>query len=279
MIATSTWLAPAKLNLMLRIVGRRPDGYHLLQTVFQFIDLFDELQFVLRDDAAVVRSSETRGVKAGDDLSVRAAVALQQATGVARGVDIRIEKRIPMGAGLGGGSSDAATTLVALNQLWGCGLRTATLMEIGASLGADVPVFIHGQSAWAEGIGEQLSPIDLPELYYALFVPPVHVVTGKVFQDPELTRNSRRITIRDFLAGDARNDCLNVVRARYPDVAQVFDWLDGFSTPRLTGTGCCIFVACADRAQAEAIVRQTPAGVPAFVVRGMNRSTLLDGAR
>lgn len=278
MTGASLWPAPAKLNLMLRIVGRRPDGYHLLQTVFQFVDLQDELGFAVRDGVTVRRLNETRGVEEDADLSVRAARALQKATGVEKGVDIRIRKRIPMGAGLGGGSSDAATTLVALNQLWACGLGVSALMEIGATLGADVPVFVHGQSAWAEGIGDRLSAIDLPEPHYALFVPPVHVDTGTVFQDAELTRNSHRITIRDFLAGDTANDCLGVVRKRYPGVAQVIDWLGEFSTPRLTGTGGCVFAACAGREQAEALVRRKPPGVDGFVVRGMNRSALLDGS-
>lgn len=278
MSGTRGWPAPAKLNLMLRVVGRRADGYHLLQTVFQFIDLCDELRFRLRSDGIVRRVNAVPGVAEQADLVVRAAHLLRQVTGCADGVDIVLDKRIPMGAGLGGGSSDAATTLVALNQLWGCGLDRARLMQLGRQLGADVPVFIHGHAAWAEGVGDELSDIDPPTPFYLLLAPQVHVDTGEVFQDPELTRNSSRITIRDFVAGRHRNDCLAVVRRRYPKVGQVFDWLDHRAEARLTGTGACVFAACASHAQAEALRRETPPGVTGFVVRGMNRSPLIDRA-
>ena len=270
------WPAPAKLNLMLRIVGRRDDGYHLLQTVFQFIDLSDELSFSLRDDGDIRRVDGPSAVPADADLTVRAARALKAATGSDGGVDIAIRKRIPMGGGLGGGSSDAATTLVALNRLWGCGLGNGQLQDIGVGLGADVPIFIYGQAAWAEGVGEEFVAIEPAESWYALFVPPVHVDTGKVFQDPDLTRNSDRITIRDFLAGDAANDCLAIVRKRYPEVAHVFDWLDERAEARMTGTGACLFAACRDRGHAEELVAASPAGVSARAVRGCNRSALLE---
>jgi len=197
------WPAPAKLNLMLRIIGRRADGYHLLQSVFQFIDLADELAFRVRDDGVIRRLNDLDGVAPDDDLVVRAARLLQAACDDNPGADITLKKRIPMGAGLGGGSSDAATTLLVLNRLWGCKLDEATLLRLGLRLGADVPVFIHGRAAWAEGVGERLTDLDLPEPAYLLVVPRCHVDTGKVFQDPELTRNSDRITIRDFLAGNA----------------------------------------------------------------------------
>jgi 4-diphosphocytidyl-2-C-methyl-D-erythritol kinase len=270
------WPAPAKLNLMLRVVGRRGDGYHQLQTVFQFIDLQDRLGFAVRGDGEIRRIDGPAGVAVEDDLAVRAARALKAACGSRRGVDIAVDKRIPMGGGLGGGSSDAATTLVALNRLWECGLSDRRLQEIGLGLGADVPIFIHGRAAWAEGVGEEFVAIEPDEPWYALFVPPVHVDTGKVFQDPDLTRNSDRITIRDFLAGDAVNDCLAVVRKRYPEVAQVFDWLSERAEARLTGTGACLFAACRDREQAEELVSASPAGVSACVVRGSNRSALLE---
>ncbi|MCB1775129.1 MAG: 4-(cytidine 5'-diphospho)-2-C-methyl-D-erythritol kinase [Gammaproteobacteria bacterium] len=270
------WPAPAKLNLMLRVVGRRDDGYHLLQTVFQFIDLQDELAFSLRDDGRIRRIDGPADVPADADLAVRAAHALKAATGSGAGVDIAIAKRIPMGGGLGGGSSDAATTLVALNRLWQCGLDTRQLQQIGVGLGADVPIFVHGQAAWAEGVGEEFVAIEPAEPWYALFVPPVHVNTGKVFQDPDLTRNSDRITIRDFLAGDTVNDCLAIVRRRYPEVAQVFDWLNERAEARMTGTGACLFAACRDRAHADELVAASPAGVSAHAVRGCNRSALLD---
>jgi len=278
MTSANAWPAPAKLNLMLRVVGRRPDGYHLLQTVFQFIDLCDELVFAVREDGAIRRVNDIPGVAAEDDLVVRAARLLQRATDCRLGADIRVDKRIPMGGGLGGGSSDAATTLVALNRLWGCGADRDTLMGLGLQLGADVPIFVHGRAAWAEGVGEQLNDIDPPEPVYLLLAPALQVDTGKVFQDPGLTRNSDRITIRDFLAGQHGNDCLAVVRNRYPDVAQVFDWLDKKASARMTGTGACLFAACASRAEAEALLHARPAGVAGFVVQGMNRSPLMDMA-
>ena len=247
MTDTRAWPAPAKLNLMLRVVGRRPDGYHLLQTVFQFIDLCDELHFEMRGDGIVRRVEGLPGIAEDDDLVVRAARLLKRTSGSPLGVDIRLTKRIPVGGGLGGGSSDAATTLVALNRLWGCGLDAPRLMRLGVRLGADVPVFIHGHAAWAEGIGERLTDVEPDTPVYLLLAPQVHVDTGKVFQDPELTRNSPRTTIRDFLAGEHGNDCLAVVRKRYPPVAQAFDWLDERAEARLTGTGSCVFASCAGR--------------------------------
>ena len=276
MIGVAAWPAPAKINLMLRIVGRRSDGYHLLQTVFQFVDLVDWLSFQVRSDGGIRRRSALAGVAEEADLVVRAARLLQRATGVRRGADIHVDKRIPMGAGLGGGSSDAATTLVVLNRLWDCGLSPSELAQLGLKLGADVPIFVHGRAAWAEGVGEQLTEIDLPEPCYLLLVPSISVDTGKIFQDPELTRNSRRITIRDFVAGEATNDCLAVVRKRYPEVAQAFDWLDDTLDARLTGTGACVFAACADRAQAEALLHRKPDGTTGFVVQASNHSALLE---
>jgi 4-diphosphocytidyl-2-C-methyl-D-erythritol kinase len=275
-IAGRAWPAPAKLNLLLRVVGRRADGYHLLQTLFQFVDLADELFFDVRADGAVRRVNEVSGVAADQDLVVRAARLLQRESGCAQGVDIRVVKRIPLGGGLGGGSSDAATTLVALNRLWGCGLGQDRLRQLGLRLGADVPVFIHGRAAWAEGVGEELSDAEPATPLYVLLAPAVRVDTGKVFQDPELTRNSTRITIRDFVAGEHANDCLPVVRKRYPQIAQVFDWLADRAEARLTGTGACVFAACTSRAAAERLLRDRPAGVAGFLVQGMNRSPLLD---
>ena len=275
MTAGAAWPAPAKLNLMLRIVGRRPDGYHLLQTVFQFTDLCDELHFSVRGDGAVVRSNDVPGVAPDEDLVVRAARLLQREAGCSQGVDIRVEKHIPLGGGLGGGSSDAATTLVALNRLWGCGLNEVQLQKLGLRLGADVPIFIHGHAAWAEGVGDEFHEIEPGAPIYLLLSPPAHVDTGRVFRDPELTRNSHRITIRDFLAGEQGNDCLAVVRKRYPAVRQAFDWLDKNADARLTGTGACVFAPCATRRQAEALLADRPEGVAGFVVRGLNRSPLL----
>mgnify|MGYP001818890784 FL=1 len=276
MTRSGTWPAPAKLNLMLRVVGQRPDGYHLLQSVFQFIDLCDELTFDIRADGLVRRIGPVPGVDQDDDLVVRAGRLLQRATGTPLGADIRLEKQIPIGGGLGGGSSDAATTLLALNRLWNCGLDRAELIRLGLQLGADVPIFIHGRAAWAEGIGEQLHDIAPPTPIYLVLAPAVHVDTGLVFQDPELTRNSPRITIRDFLAGEQGNDCLAVVRRQYPSVAQVFDWLDERADARLAGTGACLFAACADRAEASALFSQRPPGVNGFLTQGMNRSPLFE---
>ncbi|MEZ5588622.1 MAG: 4-(cytidine 5'-diphospho)-2-C-methyl-D-erythritol kinase [Sedimenticolaceae bacterium] len=275
-MTTAAWPAPAKLNLMLRVVGRRPDGYHLLQTVFQFIDLCDELSFRVRADGEVQRINEVPGVPAHDDLTLRAANLLRNEAGCKFGADIRVEKRIPLGGGLGGGSSDAATVLVALNHLWGCGLERSQLMHLGLKLGADVPIFIHGHAAWAEGVGEQFTDIEPATPYYLLLAPATRVDTGKIFQDPELTRNSSRITIRDFLAGAHGNDCLAVVKRRYPEVAAAYDWLADRAEARLTGTGACLFAACESQVAADELRRQRPAGVDGFVVRGVNRSPLLD---
>lgn len=278
MTQAPAWPAPAKLNLLLRVIGRRADGYHLLQTVFQFIDLADTLTFGIRRDGIVRRINQLPGVPAETDLAVRAARLLQRACGCPLGVDIRIEKHIPMGGGLGGGSSDAATTLVALNRLWGCGLQQQRLMQLGLRLGADVPIFVHGRAAWAEGVGEEFTDIEPAAPVYLVLVPALRVDTGEVFQDPELTRNSPPTTIRDFLAGEHGNDCLAVVRKRYPQIGQVFDWLNEKADARLTGTGACLFAACASRAEAEGLMRERPAGVAGFVVQGMNRSPLLDAA-
>jgi len=271
------WLAPAKLNLMLRVVGRRDDGYHRLQTVFQFLDCSDRLFFDVRDDGIIRRAEGVSDIPPEQDLILRAARALQAHSGSGLGVNVHYEKRLPMGGGLGGGSSDAATTLHALNRLWELGLDTATLAEIGLRLGADVPVFVHGRAAWGEGVGEELEPVTLPEPWYLVLVPPCHVSTAAVFNDPELTRDSAPITIRDFVAGDAVNDCLPVVRKRYPVVREAFDWLDARARARLTGTGACIFAPCATRAEAEQLLGRVPAAYAPFVARGCNRSPLLAG--
>ncbi len=270
----AAWPAPAKLNLMLRIVGRRPDGYHLLQTVFQFLDRGDWLWFDLRDDGLIERASEVPGVPAAADLTVRAARLLQQTTGVRRGATIRIAKRLPLGGGLGGGSSDAATTLVALNHLWRTGLTLAELAELGLTLGADVPVFVHGQAAWAEGVGERLTPVDLAEPWFVVLVPACQVATGAVFNDPDLTRNSPPITITDFAAGPGGNDCEAVVYRRYPEVAAAARWLKQYGQARLTGTGACVFAAFPDGPSAERVLARLPAGWTGFMARGCNRSPL-----
>jgi 4-diphosphocytidyl-2-C-methyl-D-erythritol kinase len=270
------WPAPAKLNLMLRVVGRRPDGYHELQTVFQFIERGDWLWFAVREDGAVHRLDALAGVAEDEDLTVRAARALQRATGCQLGVDIRCEKHLPMGGGLGGGSSDAATTLVALNRLWGTGLDEEALSAIALPLGADVPVFVRGRAAWGEGVGERLEPVELPEPWYLVLIPPCSVATRDVFCHPELTRNSRRITLADFLSGDVTNDCLPVVRRDYPEVESALDWLSAWGGGRLTGTGACVFAVFDDEARALDALHRSPARMRGFVARGLNRSPLRD---
>jgi len=274
-----SWPAPAKLNLMLRILGRCPDGYHRLQTVFQFIDRQDRLFFEPRDDGRIRRTSNLAGIPEESDLVVRAACLLRDQAGSGFGVDIRVEKCLPMGGGLGGGSSDAATTLVALNRIWDLGLSESELIELGLTLGADVPVFVYGHAAWGEGIGEVLTPIDLPEPWYLVLVPRCEVTTAVVFSDAELTRNSAPITIKSFIAGDDRNDCLAVVRRRYPEVSAALDWLTGVGRPRLTGTGACVFCSFATAAQAHVACSMVPPRFSAFVARGMNRSPLSETVR
>jgi 4-diphosphocytidyl-2-C-methyl-D-erythritol kinase len=274
--ARGPWPAPAKINLFLHITGRRDDGYHTLQTVFQFLDHADRLYFAPRPAAEIRRFGGPPGVPAEADLCVRAARLLQETAGVREGVDIFNEKRVPVGGGLGGGSSDAATTLLALNRLWGTGLEGAGLAELGLCLGADVPVFLFGRAAWAEGVGEILTPIDPPQPWYLVVNPGVSVSTAAIFSDPELTRNSPRMTIPDFLAGGGRNDCEAVVRRRHPEVAAALDWLNRFAPARLSGTGSCVFAAFASEAQAQAVRRQLAAGWTGFVAHGLNRSPLYE---
>lgn len=276
MTELENWPAPAKLNLMLRIVGRRPDGYHLLQTVFQFVDWADSLHFRWRDDDQVVLATPLPGVPPDRDLTVRAARALQRLTGVRRGVEIRLDKRLPMGGGLGGGSSDAATVLVALNALWGLGLSETALLEVGVGLGADVPVFIKGVAAWAEGVGERLTPVEPPQPWYVILVPPCEVATAAVFGAEDLTRNSPPATIPDFLAGLCGNDCLPVVRRLYPQVDAALADLARHGQPRLTGTGACVYAAFPDRDRAEAAAAALARRWRVQVARGLNRSPLLD---
>lgn len=276
----STWPAPAKLNLFLHVVGRRADGYHELQTVFQILDRGDEIALRVRRDGAIVRSAGGAGIAAEDDLAVRAARALQAVTGCALGVDIEVHKSIPVGGGLGGGSSDAATVLVALDRLWQADLGEERLAELALALGADVPLFVRGRSAWAEGVGERLHPLALPQRWFAIVDPGAAVSTAAVFQAPELTRNSAPTTIPRFLAGEAtRNELEPVVRARYPRVAAALDWLAALAPARMTGSGGCVFAACTDRIAAERIALACPAEWSAFVARGVDESPLLGASR
>ncbi|MGB5305383.1 MAG: 4-(cytidine 5'-diphospho)-2-C-methyl-D-erythritol kinase [Gammaproteobacteria bacterium] len=272
--ASGPWPAPAKLNLLLHITGQRADGYHDLQTVFQFLTRGDWLYFDVQPEGDVQRPMGPPGVPAAADLSVRAAQLLRAAAGSAAGVTLYLDKRLPLGGGLGGGSSNAATTLVVLNRLWGLGLDIDALATLGLRLGADVPVFIHGQAAWAEGIGECLTPVTPPEMWYLVLVPPVSISTADIFSAAELTRDTPRTKIPDLLAGTGHNDCEAVVRRRYPEVAAALDWLNTFSPARMTGTGACVFAAFESEADAQRVAGQVPASWQSFVARGVNRSPL-----
>jgi len=276
--AWTQWPAPAKLNLFLHIVGRRGDGYHLLQTVFQLLDWGDEVRLRIRRDGQVLRSGAGFQVPVEQDLCLHAAHALKQRIGSPLGADIGLVKRIPVGGGLGGGSSDAATVLVALNELWGAGLGVDELAAIGATLGADVPVFVRGQSAWAEGIGDLLTPITTPDHDYVIVDPCVHVATVELFQAPDLTRNSPPTTISGYLSSgvEATNAFEPVARARYPQVEAAFDWLGQFGRVRLTGSGGCVFVEVGSTQLAEEIVRRCPAAFTAHRAQGVTKSPLLD---
>ncbi|WP_420853044.1 4-(cytidine 5'-diphospho)-2-C-methyl-D-erythritol kinase [Spiribacter vilamensis] len=268
------WPAPAKINRFLHITGRRADGYHTLQTLFQFIEPLDWLDFTVTGDGAIVRDGGLAGLAPSADLAVRAATALQRRACVTAGVRIHIRKGIPAGGGLGGGSSDAATTLVALNALWGCGLAPAALEQLGLELGADVPVFVRGQAVWAEGIGEQLTPMDADRPWLVVLDPGVNVNTGSVFNDPKLTRHTERITIPRFNALDSRNDCERVVRRLHPRIATAIDALSEFGPTRLTGTGGCIFAWFDDRPSADRAKAGIDAHGRAWVTRAANRSPL-----
>ena len=267
------WPAPAKLNLMLRIVGRREDGYHQLQTVFQLIDFCDWLTFEPLKEDRVRLTTPIAGVDEADDLTVRAALLLKNETGFSGGVSIAIDKRIPMGGGLGGGSSDAATTLVALNALWELGLSGQRLAELGLKLGADVPVFVRGCNAWAEGVGEKLQPISLAQSWYVIVKPQCHVATKAVFCAKDLTRDSKTITIVDFLSGQHQNDCLKTVREGYPAVDKVLVMLSFYGEARLTGTGACVFLQFASEDSARAVYEELKNGAEdVYIAAGVARS-------
>ena len=274
---TEAWPAPAKINLFLHITGRNADGYHSLQTVFQFLDYCDALTFTAREDGQICRTGNYQDIPEQDDLIIRAAHSLRKFTDKETpGVDIQINKCLPMGGGLGGGSSDAATTLVALNHLWGLELTSADLATIGLKLGADLPVFVHGHAAWAEGVGEQLSPIEVPEGWFLVIHPGCHISTAEVFNASDLTRNTPAITIRDFLHGAGGNDCETVVRKRYPEVNVALNWLAERAEAKMTGTGACIFAMFSDEAAARAVLAELPSKWRGFVAQGRNRSPLLE---
>lgn len=267
--------APAKINLFLHITGRRADGYHNLQTLFQLLDHGDQLDFAINPDGNIHLSPSIPGVPQENNLIYRAARALQQYSGCTLGADIHLHKRLPMGGGLGGGSSDAATTLLGLNALWSLGLPTKALQEIGAQIGADVPVFVLGHTAWAEGIGDQLTPVEMPDDWYLILTPDIQVSTAEVFTHQSLTRNTHPIKIRAFLEQGGQNDCQTVVETLYPEVKRARQWLAQFTETRLTGTGASLFARFASEADAELVLKRIPAPWKGFVAKGVNQSPLL----
>ena len=266
--------APAKLNLMLHILGRRADGYHELQTLFQFLDFGDELGFALRPDGEIHLHTPIDGVPHDSNLIVRAARLLQQHANCTLGADIWLDKRLPMGGGIGGGSSDAATTLLGLNHLWQLNYSEDQLASLGLSLGADVPVFVRGHAAFAEGVGEKLQPVTLSEPWFLVAIPQVLVSTAEIFSDPELTRDTPPIKVRSLLEGGGRNDCQPVVQKRYPEVHNALILLNKFVPTRLTGTGACVFGSFPNQDDADKVARQLPATLPSFIAQGRNISML-----
>jgi len=271
------WPAPAKVNLFLHVTGRRPDGYHELQTVFQFLDLADELYFQPRGDGLCQRIDGPDSVPPDQDLCVRAAQALSRLSGAGLGADIRLVKRIPIGGGLGGGSSNAATTLVALNRLWNTGFTVDELADVGRRLGADVPIFVRGSASWAEGVGEKLSDIELPEPWFVVIAPQVSVSTAEIFQSPDLKRDHAPITRDEFRAGAGHNDCEPITCRRYPQVAEALTWLRGQAPQAaMSGTGSAVFAAFPGHSIAEHVAAQVRPEWRCYVTRGLNRSPLAD---
>ena len=270
----STYPAPAKLNLFLHVVGRRADGYHLLQTAFRFVDHGDSLYFAPRDDGEIVLVNPLPGVPPESDLTVRAARLLQTETGCRQGAEIRVEKRLPMGGGLGGGSADAATVLLALNHLWQLGLSRQRLQEIGLTLGADVPVFVRGHAAFAEGVGEILTPVDPPEKWYLIVHPGVSIPTPVIFKDPDLKRNTPVRSIKTLLNCEFSNDCEDIARKRFREVDAVLSWLLEYAPSRLTGTGACVFAEFDTESEARQVLEQAPEWLNGFVAKGVNLSPL-----
>ena len=273
-MTTLTLPAPAKLNLWLHIIGRRPDGYHELETVFQFLDHGDELSFALREDGVIRLHTEIEAVPHDSNLIVRAARLLQQHANCTLGADIWLDKRLPMGGGIGGGSSDAATTLLGLNHLWQLNYSEDQLASLGLSLGADVPVFVRGHAAFAEGVGEKLQPVTLSEPWFLVAIPQVLVSTAEIFSDPELTRDTPPIKVRSLLEGGGRNDCQPVVTKRYSEVRNALILLNKFVPTRLTGTGACVFGSFPNQDDADKVARQLPATLPSFIAQGRNISML-----
>jgi 4-diphosphocytidyl-2-C-methyl-D-erythritol kinase len=272
--ATIRVAAPAKINLFLHIVGRRPDGYHLLQTAFRMLDWGDEITLRRRDDGAILRTTDIPGVPAESDLVVRAARALQAAVGCPFGAEIGVSKQIPMGGGLGGGSSDAASVLIALNRIWGCGLSRQRLQEIGLKLGADVPFFIFGETAFAEGVGEDLTPLSVPPAWYVMAAPSVFVPTSEIFSDPLLTRDSEILIMQAFATHTTRNDMQATACRKFPEVAEALDWLSQYGAARMSGSGACIFAPFDTKEGAEQVLAKAPQGLKVWVAEGLDRHPL-----
>lgn len=272
---STLWPAPAKINLFLHITKRRDDGYHELQTAFQFLDYCDYLQFEITADSNIELLTPIAGVENDNNLIIRAARMLQQRIDGDHGAKISIDKHLPMGGGLGGGSSNAATTLVALNYLWNGQLSVDDLAQMGLALGADVPVFVRGHAAWAEGVGEKLTDIMPAEPWYVVIIPPCHISTAEIFSSPELTRDCEAITISRFLSGEGRNVCEQVVKQNYPPVAEALNWLTQYAQPRMTGTGACVFAGFESQEQANKVMASLPTGWQGFVAKACNRSPLI----
>ena len=273
---TLSLAAPAKINLFLHILGRRQDGYHEIQTFFQLLDYGDQLSFSVRRDGQLTLTPAMADIADNDNLIIRAAKKLQAATKTELGADIQLDKRLPLGGGLGGGSSDAATALVALNHLWKTGLTATALADLGVQLGADVPVFVHGCSAWAEGIGEQLQVIAMPERWYLVIKPNCSVATRQIFSHPQLTRNTPPITVASFLEKGGINDCQTTVCQLYPEIAEAISWLGRHAHAQLTGTGACVFAGFPSRSAADELLRKVPVHWQGFIAKGISRSPVVD---
>lgn len=268
--------APGKLNLFLHVVGQRPDGYHLLQSACQLIDHYDTIYLTIRADGKITHENPLPHIPIEEDLIIRAAKRLQMMSGTTLGVSLRIDKRLPIGGGLGGGSSDAATVLLALNQLWKLDYTKEQLQAIGLHLGADVPFFIFGQNAWMEGIGEILHPLSLPQRYFVVLTPKVHVATATIFRDPDLTKNTKSLRMRDFPIVFTRNDLEPVACKKYPEILAHIDWLNQYAKAKMTGSGSCVFADFATQSEAESVMQLVPSGITGFVARSIDQHPLFE---
>ncbi|MBC3764366.1 4-(cytidine 5'-diphospho)-2-C-methyl-D-erythritol kinase [Neptunicella marina] len=269
---TIIWPAPAKLNLFLHITGRRANGYHELQSLFQLLDVGDELTFTIKDSSEIKLLTPIQGVPDEQNLIVRAAKALQQASNCKQGADIILNKKLPMGGGIGGGSSNAATTLVALNYMWQLNLPLEKLAHIGLSLGADVPIFVQGQTAFAQGVGEKLFPVSLKQHFYVVVTPDCHISTAEIFQHPDLPRDTATLDFNNYQFKQTQNDCQQLVFSRYPIVAKAFDWLIEYAPSRMTGTGASVFAMFEDEASARRCLAELPSFLSGFMAKGVNKS-------